>query len=153
MLKLRLVFPGVADVEAWASFAILEADDRYRYEAERDLRPLVAIDVIGADSAVKAVRGAILMNIAVRIEDEDGKHYAVQLGSAERATSRVARVGNLVHCLVALGELGRYFPFLDGQSPEEAYAARLNETAGIPILPEWGYYLWNVRPNTGQPNS
>jgi hypothetical protein len=143
LLKLRLTLPGIAEVEAWASFVVLNRESGAWLERNY-IHDIVAMDVIGPDSVVKAFRGALLMHEEVKVEDERGDRLIVQVPPNDPATTRVARVGDLVHCLVTTKNLDDYFMVLDGQLEEEAYAAKLNETAAIPILPEWGHYLWHV---------
>lgn len=143
MLKLRLMLPGIAEVEAWASFVVLNRE-RDTWLDKRYPHSIVAMDVIGPDSVVKAFRGALLMHEEVKVEDEKGDRLILQVPPNDPATTKVARVGDLVHCLVTTKNLNDYFIVQEGQAEEEAYAAKLNEAAAIPILPEWGYYLWHV---------
>jgi len=141
LLKLKLALPNVTEVEAWASFVVYE-----RYPSAGYAVDVVAMDIIGPDSVVKAFRGALLTHEEVKAEDEKGKPYILRVPWNDTATSRIARVGDLVHCIIMTSNANNYFVVRQGERPEEAYAAKLNQLASIPILPEWGYYLWNVRP-------
>ena len=146
MLKLRLTLPGIADVEGWASFVLLDMDEQ---RADRGhpygvtVASALALDIIGPDSAAKALRGGLIARQPLIVEEESGMRFEVSMDGD--TTSRLARVGSLVHCLVTRKDLNtKFFPVLRGQAPEIAYAAKLNAIANIPVLPEWGAYLWGA---------